>query len=55
MPFQQIDHGERSKKGLGIGLALVKTFAELHGGSAEAQSDGPGKGSTFIIRLPLAQ
>ncbi len=53
MPFQQIEHGERSKQGLGIGLALVKTFAELHGGSAEAFSDGPGKGSTFIIRLPL--
>lgn len=52
-PFQQINHGERTKKGLGIGLALVKTFAEMHGGSAEARSEGPGKGSTFIIRLPL--
>lgn len=53
MPFQQIDHGERSKNGLGIGLALVKTFAEMHGGSAEAHSAGLGKGSVFIIRLPL--
>lgn len=40
--------------GLGIGLALVRELAELHGGSAAAHSDGVGKGTTFVIRLPLA-
>lgn len=44
---------ERSQGGLGIGLSLVRGLVELHGGSVEAQSDGPGKGSEFIVRLPL--
>ena len=39
--------------GLGIGLTLVRSLAELHGGTAEARSDGPGKGSEFIVRLPF--
>ena len=39
--------------GLGIGLALARQLAELHGGSLTAASDGPGKGSTFTLRLPL--
>jgi signal transduction histidine kinase/ActR/RegA family two-component response regulator len=43
-----VDHG-----GLGIGLALAKQLAELHGGSLSAASDGPGKGSAFTLRLPL--
>jgi signal transduction histidine kinase/CheY-like chemotaxis protein len=53
--FSQIDAGEgRSQGGLGIGLALVKGLAELHGGSVEARSDGLGQGSEFLVRLPLA-
>ena len=45
---------ERSQGGLGIGLSLVKGVVELHGGSVFAHSDGPGKGSEFIVRLPVA-
>jgi signal transduction histidine kinase/ActR/RegA family two-component response regulator len=43
----------RSEGGLGVGLALVKGLAELHGGTVEAQSDGAGKGSRFCITLPF--
>ena len=41
--------------GLGIGLSLVKQIVELHGGSVQAQSDGPDKGSLFLVTLPLRQ
>jgi CheY-like chemotaxis protein len=44
---------ERSQSGLGIGLSLVKGVVELHGGRVEARSDGPGRGSEFIVRLPV--
>jgi signal transduction histidine kinase/ActR/RegA family two-component response regulator len=45
---------DRSQGGLGIGLTLVRRLVELHGGSVQAFSQGPGKGSEFIVRLPLA-
>jgi PAS domain S-box-containing protein len=51
--FSQVDSAiDRSEGGLGIGLALVKGLVLLHGGTVEAASGGPGKGSTFTIRLP---
>lgn len=51
--FTQVDQTlTRSYGGLGIGLTLVKTLVELHGGSVEAKSDGTGTGSEFIVRLP---
>lgn len=54
-PFIQSDATlDRSHGGLGLGLALVKGLTELHGGSITAHSAGPGQGSEFTIRLPLA-
>ena len=43
----------RSRGGLGIGLSLTRKLVQLHGGNVTALSDGPGKGSVFIVRLPL--
>jgi CheY-like chemotaxis protein/two-component sensor histidine kinase len=51
--FTQVDTSlERSRDGLGIGLTLVKTLVEMHGGSVEAHSEGIGRGSEFAVRLP---
>jgi len=53
--FSQVDSAvDRAEGGLGIGLALVKGLIALHGGTVEARSDGPGRGSTFTICLPRA-
>ena len=52
---QQDAASDRSRAGLGIGLALVKGFVELHGGTVTARSHGSGGGSEFIVRLPLAR
>jgi signal transduction histidine kinase/CheY-like chemotaxis protein len=56
--FQMFSHTasalERSKGGLGVGLALARRIVELHGGSIEAHSDGMGQGSEFIVRIPIA-
>jgi len=52
-PFVQGERTlDRAQGGLGVGLTLVHRLVELHGGRVSALSDGPGQGSTFIIRLP---
>jgi PAS domain S-box-containing protein len=52
--FTQIDGSlERSRGGLGIGLTLVQRLVEMHGGRLEASSEGPGKGSKFVVHLPV--
>jgi PAS domain S-box-containing protein len=53
--FTQIDHRDgRAQSGLGIGLALVRRLLAMHQGTIEAHSEGPGRGSEFVVRLPLA-
>ncbi|HEU4404528.1 MAG TPA: response regulator [Polyangiaceae bacterium] len=53
--FRQADSSAtRPHGGLGLGLAIVKHLVELHGGRVEARSEGPGRGSAFAVRIPLA-
>ena len=55
-PFLQVNPTfERSAGGLGLGLTIVRRLAELHGGSVQASSAGPDKGSRFVVRIPLAE
>jgi CheY-like chemotaxis protein/anti-sigma regulatory factor (Ser/Thr protein kinase) len=52
--FAQADRTyQRAQGGLGIGLTLVRTLVELHGGTVAARSEGVGRGSEFVVRLPL--
>ncbi len=54
--FTQVDRSlEKTQGGLGIGLTLVKRLVELHGGTVEAHSDGPGTGSEFVVSLPARE
>ena len=54
VPFHQANNGTQSKKGLGIGLALVRSFVEMHNGTVSAASKGIGTGSKFTVLLPLS-
>lgn len=51
--FRQGQEGDRSKAGLGLGLALVREMVQAHGGTVTAESAGEGRGSTFTVILPL--
>jgi signal transduction histidine kinase len=52
--FSQLQRSlEQTRQGLGVGLTLVKRLVEMHGGSIEVRSDGLGKGSEFVLRLPI--
>jgi signal transduction histidine kinase/ActR/RegA family two-component response regulator len=55
-PFAQVESSrQRSEGGLGLGLPLVRSLVALHGGRVEALSDGPARGSEFIVHFPLLQ
>jgi PAS domain S-box-containing protein len=53
--FTQGEAMPQGRGGLGLGLTLVKEYVELHGGRVQVRSEGPGRGSEFIVRLPLKQ
>ncbi len=52
--FTQVEHAqERAQGGIGVGLTLVQRLVEMQGGSVEARSEGTGRGSEFLVRLPI--
>lgn len=54
--FAQADRAlDRSEGGIGLGLAVVRNLVQLHGGAVHASSEGPGRGSSFVVRLPEIQ
>ena len=54
--FSQVrSHKHHAQGGLGLGLSVVKSLVNMHGGSVHAHSAGPGQGSTFVVQLPLAE
>jgi two-component system, chemotaxis family, CheB/CheR fusion protein len=54
--FTQLDSSlDRSERGLGVGLSMVQMLVKMHGGKVWAESDGPGRGSRFIVRLPAVK
>jgi two-component system, chemotaxis family, CheB/CheR fusion protein len=54
--FAQLDSSlDRSERGLGVGLSMVRMLAEMHGGKVRAQSDGAGRGSRFTVSLPALE
>jgi PAS domain S-box-containing protein len=53
--FQQGERGEAPTSGLGLGLSIARHIVELHRGTIDAQSEGEGKGATFVVQLPTAK
>jgi signal transduction histidine kinase len=51
--FAQQNEGAQRSMGLGLGLAIARRLVELHGGTIEAKSEGPGRGAEFVIHLPV--
>ena len=52
--FDRFHRADRSGSGTGIGLTIARSVARAHGGDVTARSAGPGQGSTFVVRLPVA-